>query len=332
MQIQLYVNAMAALVGRHNRVLCDPWVTTDQISRGNIYNYPPLLLNAGAVAAKGFTHLYVSHGHPDHYDPDTLKPFSRDIPILIGNWPDNFLARGLKALGFTDVRSVDWEQGIDLGHGDHMWAKISEANKDVDSMAMFRLDNELCLNTNDCGFVPAEMEAVHERFPDVDVAVLAASLIGPYPQFYENLTVDEKSSEAAKKKRRNLDNLRQQIQILKPKTTLPFGGGVLYGGNKTGGHVYTGVASQSETQAYFAEHPVQSSVLVLPPLGWYDVTAGRQRQAEQPELSEEELRAYRDAISRKPWIFDEGQDFYIAPHLRIDLTPLLRVARQKLRK
>jgi L-ascorbate metabolism protein UlaG (beta-lactamase superfamily) len=332
MQIQQFMNTMTAVLGKHTRLLCDPWVTTQSVSRGNIYNYPPLPYTAPQMAQRPYTHLHITHAHPDHFDPDTLAAFDRNLPVLVGNWPNNFLARGLEGLGFRHVHCIDWEQGYALGNGDHVWIKISDAYRDVDSLSVWRIDDKLVINTNDCGFVEAELRAIKQRFGHIDVALIAASLVGPYPQFYTNLTVEDKERESSKKKQRNLGNLLAMMRILEPTITLPFGGGVLYGGHKTSGHRYTGVASREETEAFLRDNSNGYRYAVLPPTGSYDVDMSRTLAPEAAPLDKAQLAAYRQEVAQKPNIFDEGGHFCIAPYLRMDLTPLFKSARQKLRK
>ncbi len=333
MEIQHFVNTMVSLTGKHTKILCDPWITTNtDISRYNIYNYPPLKLTTEEIAAKGFTHLYISHSHPDHFCPDTLKTFPREIPVLIFDWTNNYLERSLKFLGFKNILTVSWEKGIDLGNGDYMWAKASSRDKDVDSMAVLRVDGNYCLNTNDCVFVEEEARAVSMSFPNLDVAFVAAAAGSSYPQFFTNLNHEEKIRAAENRKQNNLNNFCKQIQIYKPKVAFPFGGGILHGGKKASQHKYQGVASFREVKDFVSHCQSESEIVVLPPLGRYDMATRETLPPEQNEMSDVELESYRQEVEKKQWIFDKGQDFYIAPHMRICLFPLLQVARMRLRK
>jgi L-ascorbate metabolism protein UlaG (beta-lactamase superfamily) len=60
------------------------------------------------------TTILISHGHQDHFDPQSLSLFDRGTPILIP--PDPLLAASLKKLGFSELVTIEPWQSRE--HGD----------------------------------------------------------------------------------------------------------------------------------------------------------------------------------------------------------------------
>ena len=91
-------------------VLVDP-LLRDDIASGSLCFHPGRRLNLAALPP--VTHLAISHGHLDHFDPPSLRDLPRDLPVLAPG--DEWLVGELKSLGFKDVIPLDpwewWENG-----------------------------------------------------------------------------------------------------------------------------------------------------------------------------------------------------------------------------
>ena len=64
--------------------------------------------------------VFITHSHPDHYDLSTLLRFDHDTTIVVPEVERESLlstdmAYRLRELGFTDVRSLRWHDGLDVG-------------------------------------------------------------------------------------------------------------------------------------------------------------------------------------------------------------------------
>ena len=327
MRITYYANAMILLEGRKSRILCDPWVTFDRVSMSGLYTFPELCMTPEQVTAIKPDFIYISHTHEDHFDPITLALFPTDTPILIANYALNFTERNVRALGFTDVRVVDAGKGAALNGDDWCWIEPNGAYPEVDSLMVARLDDMIVANLNDNPYDQAQCEALARRFPGLDLACVPFSFQGPYPAFYENLSPEERKTEAEKKRHRNYDVMVQFAQTLKPKWLFPFAAGAMYGGPKARLFPYYGVGTCSEAVAY-ARQKLSFEPLLLSQHCSYDFDTGK-FTGDYKEVSYADQIEYIEDIATKPSLFDEGGRFWIAPSERIDLSRLLQRARQK---
>ena len=72
MKITYYANAMVLLEGQKTRVLCDPWVTFNNFSATNIYNFPKC-----NVTKKAIQNINPNYPFFFHTIPSLLLPLRR---------------------------------------------------------------------------------------------------------------------------------------------------------------------------------------------------------------------------------------------------------------
>jgi len=327
MRIEYFANAMIMLRGKQSSVLSDPWVTFDRHSLSGLFTFPELRMQRDEVAALRPDYIYISHTHEDHFDPITLGLFPRDTPILIADYENNFTARNVTALGFTDIRVVNGREGMRLNGDDWIWLEPNGAYPEVDSLMVARIDGVTVANLNDNPFHEEQCRSLAERFAPIDLACVPFSFQGPYPAFYENLSVEERTEEAARKKMRNYEVMTRFAETLKPRMLFPFAAGALYGGPRAKLFPYYGVGTCSEAVAY-ASKRVTFEPLKLSRGCIYDFDTGHY-EGEYREIYYTDEIEYIDVISKAPGMFDVGGRFWIAESERIDLTKLLHKARKR---
>jgi UDP-MurNAc hydroxylase len=82
-------------------VLCDPWVKPAFF--GSWFVFPDNRALDWDKYGKA-DYLYVSHRHRDHFDPWLLETYvSKDIKVLLPEYPTDDLETDLRALGFTNI-------------------------------------------------------------------------------------------------------------------------------------------------------------------------------------------------------------------------------------
>ena len=80
MKIKYISNASIFLEGKNSKVLFDPWITFNNNSNSNYYNFPENKYSKKEIENLKPDFIYISHSHPDHFDPVTLDLFNKKTP------------------------------------------------------------------------------------------------------------------------------------------------------------------------------------------------------------------------------------------------------------
>jgi len=91
-------------------------------------------------------YIYISHIHPDHFDPATLRRMDTDIPVLIHDYRWDYLRDAIEDLGF---------EVIELAHDDRTQLK---GDVHINVLAADGCDPELCGNFFGCTWYDTEAE------------------------------------------------------------------------------------------------------------------------------------------------------------------------------
>lgn len=328
MKITYFVNTMFLITGKDTKILCDPWVTSDNKSRSGLYNFPKLKTIREDLPNLKPDFIYISHTHADHFDPDTLCVFDKNIPILVSWYKHNFTEKAVKNIGFKDVRVADKNKPLALNGEDICWIEPSAKYSAVDSIAVFKIDGVTVLNANDCGFNYDQCKSLKQRFPHIDAACIPSGMQGPYPAFYDNLTLEEKKKESEKKKINNFMSIIDYIEILKPKYLFALTGGAVYGGKKALLMPYTGVGTALEAKIFLQKNNINVETILLSENCSFDFNK-KEIEGDFIDNSHEQSQEYFKEISCVQSPFEKGGSFWIAESEQIDLSTLLYNARGK---
>lgn len=236
------------------KILTDPWFT-DGIYDGAWYQYPKV--DPFEYISKPDL-IYISHIHPDHYDPIFLRKLIArygDVKILIPDHNPNYLLFKSKSDGFSvsptrHLRNDKVEIFIEEND--------SGSDSDIDSALIvkdLRTGNVL-LNLNDCIFNQSHVDKLKEIIEDIvdnlDVLALGYTGAGPYPQTYIRLE-DERDlllEEGEKKKELFFRRYKQYAETFNAKYNLPFAGEYILGGKLHYLNDYRGVADAYEVKSF----------------------------------------------------------------------------------
>lgn len=221
------------------KVLCDPWFT-DGIYDGAWFKFPDIkdpILKIGDVDC-----IYISHIHPDHYDPVFLKSYFNKFgvkPVYIGNFAHNYLEKKMSADGIkyeilnenkvfndTTLSIIPFDQG---------------KNYDVDSALVCTYNNECIVHLNDCIFNESFLSRVKEQSPgNIDIALIGYAGANSYPHTYyeDESSLLKKSSEKIK------FGIERYIKIkdfIGAKKNMPFAGKYILGGKLQHLNKYMGI-------------------------------------------------------------------------------------------
>jgi len=208
------------------RILCDPWFT-DGIYEGSWYTYPKIEDPIDLIGDVDY--VYISHIHPDHYDPTFLHNYFRRFgtkQLLIPNIYPNHLLKKATLDGFQ-AKVVE---GFDVGN-----TKISiipnetGSVSDIDSALVVTHRGMSFLNLNDNVFNESQNQVIHDLVEDLRFAAIGYSPAGPYPQTYFN-DVESLTLESRKIRELSIGKFLTYLHEFQPQAALPFAGQYLLGG------------------------------------------------------------------------------------------------------
>jgi L-ascorbate metabolism protein UlaG (beta-lactamase superfamily) len=75
-KVKFFANACVAIYTSEFNLLCDPWLV-DGAFDGSWYHFPPLKTKPEDL--NDYTHIYISHIHPDHFDSKPSGDFPRNL-------------------------------------------------------------------------------------------------------------------------------------------------------------------------------------------------------------------------------------------------------------
>lgn len=203
------------------RVLCDPWLT-DPAYVNSWWHWPPVDVDPRSLDPVDF--IYLSHDHPDHFDPKTLVHFRRDTPIVIGNFTERPLSILLRRLGFTDVRPLDFWKPHEVFPG--LFALLTPSNHGVwdthdTSLALWSGDGAV-YDGNDCILEDEFAFRLKALAPPLDVALLPFTPNFHYPACFRFPTEADKADVLRRMKQKNLERFARLTEILSPRYVVPF--------------------------------------------------------------------------------------------------------------
>lgn len=214
------------------RILCDPWFTSGAY-HGAWHQYP--LIKDPLKVIKKPNYIYISHIHPDHYDPIFLKKILKkykNIKILIGNFKNNYLLKKMKNDGFnpkiiehlnvkkTNIHIVNNEEDI----------------HDIDSAIIVNNNKKTVVGLVDCvpnrNFEKKVHKIIDEYTYQVDLLMLPHSGANDYPHTHFDIKTEKKKlMKLAKKKReQNISKYFHWCKSIKSTYHLPYAGKYILGG------------------------------------------------------------------------------------------------------
>ncbi len=232
------------------KILCDPWFTQGAYD-GSWFHFP--LLKNPIDKIGNVDIIYISHIHPDHYDPKFLKEYFNvygEKEIVISDFKSNFLQKKMLSDGFLP-RIILEKNGKKIDNTTlniipHETGSIS----DVDSALSVQYESDegssLVLNINDIITDEYFLEKIKNYFPQIDILLCSYTGAGPYPQTYFDLDDKEIIKESLKKKNQFFERYLTTTSALKAKVNIPFAGKYVLGGQLTKLNKFRGVADPVE--------------------------------------------------------------------------------------
>jgi hypothetical protein len=205
----------AAYVLEHGPIalLVDPWFAGRAFNEG--WDHLSPLQNPAEILART-THIWVSHEHPDHFSPETLRMIPADrrrgMRFLFQKTKDRRVITYAEKAGF-DCQELPHHRWVSLGPDFDV--KIGP-HRHMDSWMLARAGRWTVLNINDCSLVNAtQCTRVKRHVGAVDVLLTQFS----YAMRVGN--PDEPARREAEA-RRHLRSNQTQIRVFRPEAAIPF--------------------------------------------------------------------------------------------------------------
>jgi UDP-MurNAc hydroxylase len=310
LRITFYANACCAYEQDGFRLLADPWLV-DGAFIGAWHHFPPLRTSPEDLA--GVDALFISHLHPDHFDPASLEPFRRDIPIVILAAGPNFLRRRLEALGFTNLIWVGDGASVTLGpfrlttyapFEKHVFHE-SEVGNLLDCALLVEGGGHSVFNFNDNTPSERAAEKLVARHGQVTVAQLNYNAAGPYPSCFDNLGDAGKSEAHSLVLERNLAHFVRVARILAPTYVMPFAGAYVIGGRQWRKNRFLGTTTPDVAADHVSQHVPGAAPLLLNEGQVFDLDVGRNVSGHYVPVDRAEQEKYiEEVLARRSYPFE----------------------------
>ena len=245
------------------RLLSDPWVY-NPVSN-TLWQFPECRIRKPEYTDQDA--LYISHSHSDHFCPDTLRHFRRDIPIVIRQYGDhdNPLRPILRQLGFTQLIELEHLQTRELAPG--LVVTLYADLDTYDSSLVIEADGATVFHQNDCMLDPEDASMIGERH-NLDVALLGLVNSSIYPTFFD-MDPARKAVETDRRRIKVLARTADFARRLNARYVIPNASDMVYvrfpeTDCMLGPHA-------TDMAAYFREHGLFSQVVTMSPGDVFDV-------------------------------------------------------------
>ncbi|MDB2515309.1 MBL fold metallo-hydrolase [Candidatus Pelagibacter bacterium] len=253
MKIRYIYSACVEIETKNLRILCDPWFT-DGIYDGSWFHFPKIK-DALKIIKKPDI-IYISHIHPDHYDPIFLKSLFKkygDVKVIIPNLKKNYLLFKSKSDGIK----TDPVDHLKIGQTNlHIVPNMEGSESDIDSSLYVNDGVNSFLNLNDCMWNNKQnksLKKIINNYPGkIDLLALGYTGAGPYPQTYYDTKYQKKilKKKAKLKEDEFIKRYLRYKNFFKAKLHLPFAGKYILGGKLHKLNQYRGIIDPIEIKNY----------------------------------------------------------------------------------
>ena len=127
-------------------------------------------------------YIYITHWHFDHFDPRTLKKFSKHTTVMVPKFPISGLPDQLRNVGFE--RIIELEHGKTIRLADGFDLTSYQITFQDDSAAVIQADGVTLIDLNDSKPLPSTWKTFRAKYPKMDFMLRSHSPAWSYPTRY----------------------------------------------------------------------------------------------------------------------------------------------------
>tara|TARA_R110002020_G_scaffold423975_1_gene633112 strand:- start:462 stop:2291 length:1830 start_codon:yes stop_codon:yes gene_type:complete len=215
LRIKLHSHACLEIIYKKFKILTDPWFNGPAFL-GAWTNYPANKVDSTKIKPDI---IWISHEHSDHFHPETLKLFDKNIPIYFPDFPNQRIFKQLKKLNFKNLFPMPFGKKIKITS--NVSITCFQPNSPWnDSMLLLQVDDFKFLNLNDAGV----NHKIKNIIGDVDLISTAFTTGASGFPLTWNLTDEEKLSWIKNDQNGQTEMLLNAIKTYNCKFILPFAG------------------------------------------------------------------------------------------------------------
>src|SRR5580658_4487261 len=259
MEFTIVSHACLDVRAKGKRLVIDPWLN-EPTYWSAWWHAPPPIFDESIFNAD---YIYVTHWHFDHFDPRTLKKFSKQTTVMVPKFPISGLPDQLRNVGFE--RIIELEHGKTIRLADGFEFTSYQITFQDDSAAVIQADGVTLFDLNDSKPLPSTWKTFRAKYPKVDFMLRSHSPAWSYPTRY---TFEDSADRLPVDARTYMDAFVAAAKQLRPRYAIPFASGIC--------HLHREVRDENrflvsgpEMKAYFEANAsrVPSASLVLMPPG-----------------------------------------------------------------
>ncbi|HEY2474123.1 MAG TPA: MBL fold metallo-hydrolase [Candidatus Cybelea sp.] len=267
MQFRVVSHACLDIKACGKRLVIDPWLN-EPTYWSAWWHAPPPVFEPDIFDAD---YVYVTHWHFDHFDPKTLKKFSKNTTVMVPRFPISGLHEQLREIGFERV--IELEHGRPKQLADGFTFTSYQISFQDDSVAVVEADGTVLMDLNDAKPLPSTWRSFRSKYPKVDFMLRSHSPAWSYPTRY---TFEDPADRLPVDAQTYMEAFVAAAQQLRPRYAIPFASGVC--------HLHREVRDENrflvsapEMKAYFeanATRAPQTSLVVMPVASTWSSDAG----------------------------------------------------------
>ena len=323
MKVHWYSNACVRISSKTgSSVLCDPWVNKGAFL-GSWFHWPPISADLEtSFLEEPCNGIYISHLHPDHYDPKFLSAFSKarpEVPIYIAEFAHPWLKRSINAIAGKHSKIVEIPPLTEVKVAPDLSLKVFAADtcnpyvcglsvpcqispslRGIDSVGVFTADGHVVVNANDAMGVHL-IPRIAAHIGKADLLMGHYGGASPYPQCFPE--VEDKKFAAWKVVEASCNNLVSAANALDANYIMPFAGQYLLGGRLTTLNNDRATIPLDDA-VKFIKSISDREILSVIPGGNFDLSKGS-KSSDFVEPTFEILEEYLSKISKEKFPYED---------------------------